>query len=241
MKSLALIDADLIAYRCAATAENDPVEVAEVRVDELMRRILHETNALTYKAYLTGKDNFRKEIYPEYKANRKDKPEPIWLQACRDHLIKYWNAQVVDGREADDELGIEQTAHGLDSINCSIDKDLLQIPGYHYNFVRSEERFVSPYDGLRNFYSQLITGDASDNIPAFDGKFRSSTPKFVQKLLDPLLDITEEIDMYKHCLDIWGYNEDLMHRNAKCLWIMRKEGDYWRVPGERETDPTSPA
>jgi 5'-3' exonuclease len=244
VRELALVDGDIVCYRCAATAENDPVEVAEVRVDELMRRILHETDALTYKAFLTGKDNFRKTLYPEYKANRKDKPRPIWLQACRDHLIKYWNAVVVDGREADDELGIEQTAHELDSIICSIDKDLLQIPGYHYNFVKSEQLFVSPYDGLRNFYAQVITGDASDYIPAFDGKFRTSIPKFVQKLLDPLWEMTEELDMYNHALQVWldhsfrdGYDIVLdVQTYAKCLWIMRKEGEYWRVPEEKETD-----
>lgn len=244
MKELALVDADLIAYRCAASAENDSVDVAEVRVDELMRRILHETGALSYKAFLTGKANFRKEIYPEYKANRKDKPRPVHLGACREYLIKHWNAQVIDGREADDELGIEQTAHELDSIICSIDKDLLQVPGYHYNFVKGEQIFVSPYDGLRNFYSQIITGDATDNIPAFDGKFRSSTPKFVQKLLDPLWEMTEELDMYNHALQVWldhsygdGYDITLdIHMYAKCLWIMRKEGDYWRSPDEREIE-----
>lgn len=244
MKELALVDADIVAFRCASSAENDPQEIAEVRVDELMRRILHETGALEYKCFLTGKDNFRKTIYPEYKANRKDRPKPIWLQACRDHLVKYWNAQTINGREADDELGIEQTAHGLDSIICSIDKDLLQIPGYHYNFVKGCHSFISPYDGLRNFYGQLIAGDGSDNIPAFDGKIRSAVPKFVQKLVDPLWEMTEEKEMYVYVLDLWETNYTDMERNAKCLWIWRKEGDIWVSPDKRkenEMDLTSPA
>ena len=52
----ALIDADIVAYRCSAASENEPVEVALVRTDELIRRILLETKSDTYKTYLTGSD-----------------------------------------------------------------------------------------------------------------------------------------------------------------------------------------
>jgi hypothetical protein len=31
---------------------------------------------------------------------------------------------------------------------------------------------VSPLEGLRNFYFQLIMGDKTDNIPGYDGKMR---------------------------------------------------------------------
>lgn len=233
MKSLALIDADIVAYRCAATCNGLPQEIAEVRTDELMRRILHETNATDYQAWLTGSNNFRYTIYPEYKANRKDVPRPEHLQACREFLVTNWKARVTDGNEADDELGIEQSAQGMETVICSIDKDLLQVPGYHYNFVRGIESFVSPLEGLRSFYKSLITGDATDNIPAFDGKFRTSLPKKVEKLLTPLDDMTDEVDMFLYCLSLWCKEDDQeadMHRYAKCLWIQRKENDLWQSP-----------
>jgi DNA polymerase-1 len=249
MKTLALLDADIIAFRCSASAENDPQEIAEIRCDELIRKILHDTNSLHYKTFLTGTDNFRKKLFPEYKANRKDKPRPKWLQACRDHLVKYWHAEIVDGKEADDALGIEQTAHELDSVICSIDKDLLQIPGFHYNFVKQEEKFISPFDGMRNFYKQLITGDSADNIPAFDGKLRNSIPKFVQKLLDPLDEMIEELDMYNYAYKVWeeefgnplGFKhlEERLHTHASLLYIWRKENDKWIKPGAQQDDTAS--
>lgn len=240
MKQIALIDGDIVGYRCAATCNDLDLDIAHIRINDLMHRILHETDAVNYKVYLTGSNNFRYEIYPEYKANRKDKPRPKWLQECREFLVTEWKAKVTDGNEADDELGIDQTGHGLDSVICSIDKDLLQIPGYHYDFVKGLERFVSTIDGNRTFYAQLIAGDGSDNIPSFDGNLRSGIPKFIQKLQQPLNEMTEASDMYKYVCKVyedkfgnplgWKHLEQIIRRNARCLWIQRKENDQWEAP-----------
>jgi 5'-3' exonuclease len=111
---IALIDADIVAYRCAASCEKQGVVVEDSwvalkRVDELMQRIIAETGASDFKAFLTGSDNFRYEYNPEYKANRKDTRRPVWLQQAREHLVTRWGASVEDGQEADDALGIMQT------------------------------------------------------------------------------------------------------------------------------------
>ena len=59
----ALIDADIIAYRCAATCEEDITpEIAILRCNELTERILNRVGASTYCLYLSGTTNFRKEI-----------------------------------------------------------------------------------------------------------------------------------------------------------------------------------
>ena len=110
----ALIDGDLICYRCAASCQKqgilvEPLEVAIFRVDELMRRILYEVNSSTYQVFLTGTNNFRYKYNPDYKANRKDTKRPEWLEPCREHLVLKWNAEVSDGCEADDLLSIAQT------------------------------------------------------------------------------------------------------------------------------------
>lgn len=246
MKTLALIDADIVGFRVACTIEKEEVDAVKIgayRIDELVNRILYETNAVDYKAFLGGEDNFRYSIYPKYKANR-TKPKPKYLQDMREHLVTYWGAKIINGHEADDELGIEQTAHGLESVICSIDKDLLQIPGYHYNFVKQEERFISPYDGLRAFYGQLISGDGSDNIPSYDGKIRNQVPQFIQRLIEPLYEMTDEWEMYEHCLETHCElgNSDIptLHRNAKCLWVLRQEGKIWQPPNgqTQESNPS---
>jgi hypothetical protein len=68
--------------------------------------------------------------------------------------------------EADDLLGINQTK---DTIICTIDKDLRQVPGQHYNFVKDEIFTVNLQEGLLWFYTQMLTGDASDNISGIRG------------------------------------------------------------------------
>lgn len=230
MIETALIDADIVAYRCAAATENDTEDIACFQVTEMMNRILHETNAMQYKAFLTGSNNFRYGIYPDYKANRKDTVKPRHLEAVRAHLVSTWKAAVTDGIEADDALGIEQCSiHDGDSVVCSIDKDLLMLPGKHYNFVKGEGRMVSPLEGLRHFYGQLILGDRSDNIPGFDGKMRLKVPKFLEEHFFFLEEAVNEWEMYNYVQDLY-LDKDQMNINGRVLWIMRKADDFWQPP-----------
>ena len=128
---LALIDQDLLCYRCAASAEQDEFAIAVYRIDELLDNILTKTNATSYRAFLTGPNNFRKKIYPEYKANR-TQPKPRHLKDLQDYSVEKLNAEFApDTLEADDALAINQTE---DSIICSLDKDLLQVPGNHFSW-----------------------------------------------------------------------------------------------------------
>lgn len=182
-----------------------------------MQDIIQTVNAEQYMCFLTGKDNFRKEINPEYKAHRKNIPAPKWLQDCREYLVIDWKAKVTDGIEADDALGINQTE---ETIICSLDKDLLQIPGLHYQWpiYNREGAFhtINELEGFKNFYKQMLIGDVSDNIRGVDkiGKVRAA------KLIDPCE--TEE-EMMKIVCDLYD-NPDRMQINADCLWIMREEG-----------------
>lgn len=228
---IALIDGDIVAYRCSASAEHEPEDIAVLRVDIMMRDILRETESDSYHCFLTGPGNFRYDIYPAYKANRKDKPKPVHLQACRDYLVKEWNAVISNGNEADDLIGIEATANDdmMGYIICSIDKDLKQIPGLHWNFVTKEKVFVSPLDGIKSFYKQLILGDVSDNIPGFDGKARQKWPKFMQHYHDMIDSLADEIDMFDYIKDIYTNDSDIT-LNGTLLFIQRKENEHWTPP-----------
>src|SRR3990167_2117781 len=176
--TIALIDADLVAYRCAASAEKNDADIAMIRASRLLTDIISTTDASEVKLYLSGSTNFRKDVYPEYKANRDKLVRPMFLQPVREYLVKEWGAEVTDGYEADDALGIQ--ASGLpNTVICSLDKDLLQIPGLHYNFVSREFRDIGRLEGWFNFYSQLVLGDRSDNVPGYDGKMRPKFPKFL--------------------------------------------------------------
>lgn len=230
---IALIDGDIVAYRCSASAENEPEDVAVLRVDFMMREILKDTESDLYKCFLTGPGNFRYELYPLYKANRKDKPKPRWLQACRDYLVKDWNAVISNGNEADDLIGIEATESDsmVDYVICSIDKDLKQIPGHHFNFVTKDKAFVSPMEGLKSFYKQMILGDVSDNIPGFDGKARQKWPKFLQEHHDYIDYCSNEFEMYNYVKDLYSADVNLI-TNGQLLFIQRRENQLWEPPSD---------
>jgi len=233
--TIALVDADIVAYRTAASCQKqgvtvDPVEVAIVRADELMQRILHETAAEHYYPYLTGSNNFRYQYNPEYKANRKDTKKPDWLEAVREHLVLNWNAEVSDGCEADDLMSIEQTKQPDETIICTIDKDLLQVPGRHYNFVKQEFKTISPIEGTFNFYWQFIMGDKSDNILGYDGKARQAVPRFLEGTMSEMQDLaSNELAIFKYVQDIYDDDERLL-MNGICLHMQREHNQIWKFP-----------
>lgn len=223
-----LLDSDLVVYRCAAVTENQESSVACYQAGEMVKRILDETNASAYKCFLSGENNFRYLIYPEYKANRKDIPKPKHFQTIREYLVSHWGASVTDGHEADDALGVEQCRSQNTAIS-SIDKDLLMIPGHHYNFVKKEWYFVDFLQSLHTFYAQCLLGDKTDNVPGYDGKFRSVFPKFFEEHVNNIKSFDDELDMYTYVRNVFD-DDEIFHRNAKCLWIWRKENDVWNPP-----------
>tara|TARA_R110001592_G_scaffold70478_3_gene215916 strand:+ start:346 stop:1038 length:693 start_codon:yes stop_codon:yes gene_type:complete len=215
---LALIDMDLVCFRCSASAENDGAGIAIYRMNELMDGILEKAKATEYKAFLTGTKNFRKTIYPEYKANR-TAPKPIYLQECRDYAISQMGAELApEGLEADDSLGINQTD---ETIICSLDKDLLMIPGKHFQWAISGKNWEKPdtwidqtyEEGMKLFYTQCITGDPSDNIKGIPGLGKA-------KAKTTLSGLTNERDMFDKVRRLYGNDEEFL-MNARVLWIKR--------------------
>ena len=234
----ALIDGDIVAYRCAASCQKviggaitvvEPVEVAILRVDELMQRILHETDSSSYKVFLTGSNNFRTRYSPEYKANRKDTPRPQWLEQCREHLVLHWKAIVSDGCEADDLMAMEQVEN--ETIICTIDKDLLQVVGDHYNFVKQEFQVITPLTGRFNFYWQFIMGDKSDNVMGFDGLARTTVPKKMEWMVTELQEqcLLGEVAAFEWVREQYN-DDDKLLMNGIMLWMQREPEQIWEFP-----------
>lgn len=231
---VALIDMDLVVYRCAASSENEDLSIATHRVEELLDTILTKVQTTEYRAFLTGATNFRKEVYPEYKANR-TQPKPNWLQECREFSIKKLGAEVAPSNlEADDALGIHQTA---DTIICSLDKDLLQIEGKHFQWEiqggPEAKRWMKPdtfitqtaIEGTRLFYEQCLKGDTSDNVKGVKGLGEAKARKL-------LAGIDNERAMLDVCLSQYASEEEFL-MNAQCLYILRSLDDSYISRYER--------
>lgn len=187
-----------------------------------MKRILETTGATDYECFISGSNNFRKLIYPEYKANRLGKPRPTYRDEANAYLVTGYGAKVSDGYEADDGIGIA-VSRCNDPIICSIDKDLKQIPGTHYNWRKNEFETVSHLEGLRSFYRSVLTGDRTDNI--ISGLHRMG-PVTASKMID---NIENEWDMYETCKILYNDDERL-HLNCNLLYILREENKHWEPP-----------
>jgi len=222
---IALIDQDLLCYRCAASAENDDLGIAIYRIDELLDNILNKTEATSYRAFLTSSSNFRKQIYPEYKANR-TQPKPKHLRDLQVYSLEKLNAEYApDGLEADDALAINQAE---DTIICSLDKDLLQVPGHHFSWEINGKGWSRPdtfieqseLEGLRLFYKQCLKGDTSDNVKGIEGLGEKKAAKI-------LADCTSQQEMFNIVRDLYGNDEEFI-MNASVLWILRSLDDNWK-------------
>lgn len=217
---IALLDADIISYSCAAYNNDFGWDACREDIDALMNRILTTTGATDYKAYITGDNNFRYQVDSDYKANRKGKVDPVYRGDANQYLVEHYGAHVTDGTEADDGIGIEATRHAIgEFIIASIDKDLRTIPGLHYNWRKNILDEVSPVEALRNFYRQFLIGDTSDNIIGAKGIGQVKASRIIDSL-------ETELDMFMAVQSLYDSDERLL-KNGRLLYLLRSEDDDW--------------
>jgi hypothetical protein len=112
---VALVDNDTLVYRAGFSAKNgDFIQNVEC-LDNFLQSIYDKVNATDSKLILSGQNNFRKEIDPNYKAHRKESARPKYYRELRDYSVHQLGAIVTDGVEADDLLG---TLQGEGTILC---------------------------------------------------------------------------------------------------------------------------
>lgn len=178
--------------------------------------------------YLTGTGNYREGVatIAPYKGNRDSSHKPKYYKEMRQYAIDSWGAQVIDGMEADDAVSIEQWSNpNLSTILVSIDKDLLNTPGHHYNPMRDEYQFVTLEEADRNFWMQGATGDPTDNIK---GLFRVGH-KTVWKEWEKHHDLEKLKDWVKRGYDkqYGADGEHAMWENLTLLWMQRELWINW--------------
>lgn len=219
------------------TSEIHPYKVYEPlshtvhNIDAMMQRILKDTGADEYKVFLTGTGNYRYQIAVTrpYKGTRDPSKTPSNLADAREYLISTYGGILVDGAEADDAMGIEQTnamSADVETIICSTDKDMKMIPGWHHDFKKTY--FVDEHAANLAFYTQLLTGDTVDNIVGLCG----CGPKTAANILKNKFTPKEMYLSVQAAYDkVHGAGaKDVLEENANLLWIQREEGVLWTPP-----------
>lgn len=124
-----------------------------------------------------GNDNWRKQVLPTYKANRKGKRKPVgyreFLQECMDDTETYMRTFQWHGLEGDDVLGILATRPeylGVDeAIPVSCDKDFKTIPGRFYWLTENKVLTLSEEEASLWHFYQTIKGDTTDGYGGIPG------------------------------------------------------------------------
>ncbi|MDD2338658.1 MAG: 5'-3' exonuclease H3TH domain-containing protein, partial [Geobacteraceae bacterium] len=141
-------------------------------------------------------ETFRREIYPEYKANRDAMPEDLGPQIP--YIKKVLQALAIPaleapGFEADDVIATLARRYAAEGIQVTVvtgDKDLMQIVSERIRLLDTmKETCSGPQDVLHRFGvpPELVpdilglAGDTSDNIPGVPGIGEKTAAKLVQQ------------------------------------------------------------
>ena len=170
---IAIIDGDVLLYMSIWNIETK--EEAKERFDEIFQNTLESVFATDYVMALGGPDNFRVDLYPDYKGNRKKSKStrPDWFLDLKSDIESGYEGCVFsDNCEADDLVRIWATEcdnADIKRIVISVDKDLDCISGLHYNPRKGSIYTVEQEDANYFYWKQILMGDSTDNIPGLPG------------------------------------------------------------------------
>lgn len=185
-KTTLLLDADIICYKFASKAQENftwseevtssavsPLEDVVPHVAAYIEELQDTLNADDVIVCLTAPENFRYQVLPTYKGNRKDVIKPELLGPLKATLAERYTSYTRPGLEADDVMGILSTHPTLipgKKIIVSTDKDMKQIPGWLYNPDKDDVAgFVEEPIADLWFYTQVLTGDTTDGYKGCPG------------------------------------------------------------------------
>lgn len=204
-----LIDADVLRYEIGYAGEAGwqsegfpPFDYVAELFDNRIANICAITEAtLPPILYLTGKGNFRNEIAVSQKYKERPSLKPWHFNNLTAYIKGKYDWIQSEGMEADDLMAIEQTRRNdiLEgnpfysgptkvSVICTRDKDLRQVPGWHYGWelglqpqfgpllvdvfgkleLSPDRKKLSGYGELF-FWGQCLTGDKVDTVPGLGG------------------------------------------------------------------------
>ena len=238
-----LIDGDMVCFRACSSVEREinwgndiwtlhvDLNEAKERFESIMETTITDAldahkyhGAFEVKFCFTDRANFRHAILPTYKANRAGKRKPVGYAALVSWVKAEYDTITKANLEADDCMGIFATnpKYRDKCIIISGDKDLMCIPGYHYDFLHKEYGHSSDEDAMRHFFMQTLMGDTTDGY--------SGCPKVGKVTAQRILDKDCSWHAVKESYEKAGLSENVaitQARVAKILTVddLDKEGN----------------
>lgn len=172
----AFIDADILLHRAVSFVDEefDGEPMADWKqalqfFDHLHKKWAKEIGKFDdYYLVISDGANFRKGLYPDYKANRKNIVPHLAFKRLKEEVMERQDVIWETGIEADDLIGIRCSEDPQHTVAVSADKDFatvpcsLVIPTSHGRKKPIRQRF-SEEEANMNWLRQAITGDVVDN------------------------------------------------------------------------------
>lgn len=204
----ALIDGDLLVHMACAAQQivgdfgdglgDETMYDTEEAINGAMRMIINWTKASGCSQPIicfSEGENFRKLIYPEYKANRKNLEKPKAYYDVKEAIEDEHESWSVDGLEADDVMGIAGSRDPNRFVIVSRDKDMLTVPARVFDPDHDRRpKLIRRGVADQLWMKQTMTGDPVDNYPGIP----KVGEKKAQELLNrPHLLIKQDQGLYK--------------------------------------------
>lgn len=194
-------------------------------LDVQLDSIISSTQAEQYRVLLTGSGNYRIAVAKTapYKGNRVQE-KPVYYDFIRERLERKYKAEVIHGAEADDVISVLGTQGWL---MASIDKDIDQVPGMHWNWVKQSLYEITEQEGAQWLFCQALAGDPTDNIP---GIYRLGTQGAHKYLLQENCRTWDEY--IQACIkryEIAGLTADTFQEMFSLVYMCRTDEDIARA------------
>ena len=176
-----LIDADWLIYSSCCSCEQDIKWDENLHTLHCDERDIHEMIDSRIEYYQNIADDktdvvmcfteyptFRHEIFPEYKANRKNKRKPLALYGIVKQIQQRYESVSYTGLEGDDVLGLLATSKKYsNSIVVSPDKDMKTVP---CTLIANDDmELITKKKADGHWMIQALTGDSTDNFKGLIG------------------------------------------------------------------------
>lgn len=212
-----------------------PEQAAIDAADHLLSGILDRFEGYDQHIYMRGKSQWRYDVWPLYKHRRDLTPKPVHLKSIVRHYERKFNARVPQKMEADDACSINAydcIRKGIDYVIVSVDKDLLQIPGQHFNYSnffegKNPNILVDPWDAEKFLWQQILSGDSTDDIPGCPGWGDTKSKNLLEDAQDQEELITAVYEKYQN---VYGDDAlEVMNMNASLVYLLRNPDEYWSL------------
>lgn len=229
MSRTAYVDADMLIYLSAFETQEhwgedqvlcDPVRALRIfhNTAEKWTKSLDIDNVVLCLSDRTK--NFRKDIDPQYKANRKDLAKPVGFDEIVASVYALPNVLSYPTLEADDVIGIHTSSAWEEAVAISKDKDFFTVPCAFYQPGKMQRPLpISEDQANLNWLRQALTGDVIDNYKGI--------PKIGEKKAQAILPNKAPVAvLWQRVVEAYqraGLTEDDALRNARLARILRKE------------------